>query len=525
MLRNTHDVAIMGASIGGATLAAVLAKRGKRVVLVDAGLHPRFAVGEATTPHTTHSLSLLAEQHDMPEISPRRLFRGALRSRCGIKRNFGFVYHHPGEQPRLTEAQLSPVPSESHLFRQDTDQHLTALAASFGVEVMQQTRVEAVTLDDTAVRLKLASGRELVASFLVDASGFQSGLNPLLGLTRCEPDLETWSCSLFTHMVGVMPFDDLFPHSFSGRFHQGTLHHVFNGGWLWIIPFNNHRDSTNPLVSVGLQLDPRKVTPPTSEQAEEFFRDFIRQFPAVERQLACARTVRPWIVGTRLQHRERQAGGLRWCRLPSNYGFIDPIYSKGLSQTFDAIRLLSHELVCTSPERLGQLGETLGLDQYYEQLIRKHDRLAAGSYISFRDPQLWRQFWFTWFSTTVADELCLMATRIGRRRGETRGSQQSILSDHCFPEAEPYLERCFAVAQDVDQGKLSSSEATRRLIELNEQTHWMPPFARRFTQVSARPLPRVREVPETIRWLSSTAPHVRQVYRTLLSPRLAGLLV
>ena len=42
---------------------------------------------------------------------------------------------------------------------------------------------------------------------------------------------------------------------------QSTLHHMFEGGWLWIIPFNNHPYSTNTLCSVGLQFDIDKHVP------------------------------------------------------------------------------------------------------------------------------------------------------------------------------------------------------------------------------------------------------------------------
>jgi FADH2 O2-dependent halogenase len=40
--------------------------------------------------------------------------------------------------------------------------------------------------------------------------------------------------------------------------HDGTLHHIFDGGWFWIIPFDNHKKSQNSLCSIGLMLDCRK---------------------------------------------------------------------------------------------------------------------------------------------------------------------------------------------------------------------------------------------------------------------------
>jgi tetracycline 7-halogenase / FADH2 O2-dependent halogenase len=516
-----HDVAILGASIGGATLALILARLGKRVVLIDTGLHPRFAVGEATTPYTTHSLNLIAEEFDIPALAPSRFFRGALRSRCGVKRNFGFVYHRPGEEPNPAEAQLSPVPTESHLFRQDTDAHVMALAASYGVELKQQARLERLTLDTDAVRLGTNQG-EVVARYFVDGSGFSSPVDKLLGIEPKGGDLASFSCSLFTHMVGVTPFDDLFAHSLPGRFSRGTLHHVFDGGWLWVIPFNNHPDSTNPLVSVGLQLDPRVVTPPTPAQAESYFRDFLTRYPAMERQFLSARSVRPWIVSNRLQHRAAVAGGFRWCKLPSAYGFIDPLYSKGLSQTFDAVRLIAGAIKRTPDAELGDLVTALDFDAAYESWIRAHDRITAGSYVSFRDPKLWRQFWFAWFSTTVASEFCLMSARVDRRRGNA--SPVSVTTTNHFPEASKYLVDCFDITSRVEAGNVGVAAATDQLAQQNSRVSWMPPFARRYTESGYTKAPRLTEISETVRWLRGAEPHVQSVYRNLMRPELVPIL-
>ena len=42
-----YDVAIIGSGIGGSTLATVLARQGLRVVVFEAGAHPRFTIGES----------------------------------------------------------------------------------------------------------------------------------------------------------------------------------------------------------------------------------------------------------------------------------------------------------------------------------------------------------------------------------------------------------------------------------------------------------------------------------------------
>src|SRR6202040_4062942 len=98
----------------------------------------------------------------------------------------------------------------------------------------------------------------------------------------------------FTHMLGVTPFDDAEAarsHHQPSPWHNGTLHHVFDGGWLWVIPFDNHEGSLNRLRGVGLTRDERIFPKPDGPPQQEFD-DFLRRFPEIAEQFATAKTVR-----------------------------------------------------------------------------------------------------------------------------------------------------------------------------------------------------------------------------------------
>ena len=64
-----YDVIILGSGIGGSMLGTILAKHKLRGLLLDAAAHPRFAIGEATTPDTSFRLKNLAAKYDVPEIA------------------------------------------------------------------------------------------------------------------------------------------------------------------------------------------------------------------------------------------------------------------------------------------------------------------------------------------------------------------------------------------------------------------------------------------------------------------------
>ena len=64
MATPTHvDVAILGSGIGGSMLATILARQGLSTTIIEAGVHPRFAIGESIIPETSLRLKILAEKY------------------------------------------------------------------------------------------------------------------------------------------------------------------------------------------------------------------------------------------------------------------------------------------------------------------------------------------------------------------------------------------------------------------------------------------------------------------------------
>src|SRR5436309_1240589 len=70
VLNHSADVAILGAGFGGSLMALVLQRIGLRPVLIDRGTHPRFAIGESSTPIANLALGNLARRYDLPRIEP-----------------------------------------------------------------------------------------------------------------------------------------------------------------------------------------------------------------------------------------------------------------------------------------------------------------------------------------------------------------------------------------------------------------------------------------------------------------------
>jgi FADH2 O2-dependent halogenase len=324
----------------------------------------------------------------------------------GRKRHFGFMLHRPGHEPDPTEAHQFVIPetltSASHLFRQDSDAYLFRVAASLGCETRQQWRVSDIDFDDAGVTLTGTDGRQVSARYLVDASGFRSPLADHLGLREQPARFQHHSRSLFTHMVGVRPFDDVVHAPEESRppvpWHDGTMHHLFERGWFWIIPFDNHELSRNPLCSVGVTLDPRLYPKPDDIDAEEEFTRLVHRFPAVERQFEGATKVREWVSTGRLQYSSRQTVGRRWCLMSHAAGFLDPLYSRGMSNTFEIIHTLVPRLLSALADDDFDEERFRYVEELEQGLLDYNDILVNCSFIAFSHFRLWDAVFRVWGS-------------------------------------------------------------------------------------------------------------------------------
>ena len=138
-------------------------------------------------------------------------------------------------QSHLLVPPMVPQFAESHLFRQDTDAYMLKTAVAYGATSREGVVVEDVRIDDKGVEVFLADGENFQARYLVDATGFRSVLADKLELRDQVPRAATCSRTIFTHVEGLRPFDELLGENgksgLSRRWHDGTLHHVFDGGW------------------------------------------------------------------------------------------------------------------------------------------------------------------------------------------------------------------------------------------------------------------------------------------------------
>ena len=350
-----YDVAILGSGIGGSMLACILAKHGLSTLLIEELTHPRFTIGESLIPETGVRLRILAEKHGVPEIGWLGSFhalRDNVSTACGVKRSFAFMYHREGEKHRAEETNQLPTLTppfgpDSHLFRQDTDAYLASMAVKYGAHFRQAVKVTNVEFDDDEVRLNVANGEQIRASFLIDGGGMRSHVSTQLNLRDETPRFRTDTRAIYNHFIDVKPADLLLEGKkvTPSPLAQGTMHHIFDGGWIWIIPFNNHRESTNPLTSVGHDARPPQVPDAAGHARGRVPRDHraLPDDPAALRGRATRAS-----VGRQRTHSvlaEARMLAHRVIQLPHAGCFVDPLYSSGMSVLTVAIDLMAEALL------------------------------------------------------------------------------------------------------------------------------------------------------------------------------------
>ena len=489
-----YDVAILGAGIAGGMLGAVLARNGVRTLLLDAGTHPRFAVGESTIPYTSAMTKIIAERYQVPEIEPLASFRGIVEKvtpMCGRKQNFGFVYHQDGRPQDAEQINQLVIPewqrTESHLFRQDIDSYLFNVAVGYGAEPCLGVRVTGIETDRaTGVVVHTADGAKYFAKYLVDGAGYRSPVADAFGLREEPTRARHHSRSFFTHMIGVTPFDEASAaksHKQPIPWHHGTLHHVFDGGWLWVIPFDNHEGALNPLCSVGLTLDER-IYPRTSLTPPQEFRVFLDRFPQIAEQFSRAKAVRPWVATGRLQYSAKATVGDRWCLTAHAAGFIDALYSRGLTNTFEVVNSLAWRLIEAAQDNDWRTERFAYIDSLQQGLFDVHDDLVYSSFVGFRDYELWNAVIRVWKTTsilpTMVVEKALGAFQRTRDEGGLRDLEKTDSPGLPVPvghDVAALLAFTRQTCQQVESGALPSGEAASRLFEVIQRSDFVPaPF-------------------------------------------------
>jgi tetracycline 7-halogenase / FADH2 O2-dependent halogenase len=353
-LKREVDLVVVGAGFGGSLMAMIAHRLGLSVVLLEKGSHPRVVIGESTTPLSNLLVERLSATYDLPRIAPLakwgRWQRAYPQVACGLKRGFSF-FHETGQL--LVAASPHDDIADTHWYRADVDHFLVVEAARVGVEYRDRVRIESLDLSEDGANLGGWVGEEefrLRAKFLIDATGPRGFLHRALGLGEDSLAGMPATESLYSHFTGVTrtengigetpyPVDD------------AAVHHIFDGGWVWVLRFNNG------VTSAGVAATSDVAAELGLCEGEPAWQRVLERVPALQKQFDGAVACQPFRYIPSVGFRSSAIAGGRWAMLPSAGGFVDPLLSTGFALTLMGIerlgRILGRDF--ESDELAGQL--------------------------------------------------------------------------------------------------------------------------------------------------------------------------
>ena len=225
------QIVVLGSGLPGSCMALVLKRLGYEVLVIEKAVHPRFAVGESSTPTADAYLAQIATQFDLPELKPLTTYGSTKRNypdlAVGLKRGFSYFFHaagepfNPGENHEnelIVAATSHDDSSDSNWLRSDIDAFLVSLFTKYGVQFYQGTQVESIQDEsgkwifhlESSSPIEATNKFQVTADFFIDASGAAGiGIRSRGGLDNTS-ELKTNTRATFAHFKGLRRWSDFF---------------------------------------------------------------------------------------------------------------------------------------------------------------------------------------------------------------------------------------------------------------------------------------------------------------------------
>ena len=487
-----YDLAIVGSGFAG-SLAAMIGRRlGFSVVLLERGRHPRTMIGESSTPLSNLLLEELTTRYRLPHIRPMTKWGSWQRAHpeiaCGLKRGFTFYQHsldHPGpashperDRQLLVAASPNDEIADTHWFRSDFDRFLMETAVKAGADYYDQIHLKRFT--DCGSHVLLEGCRKepppeppysprpcaFRARFVIDASGPRGFLFHALNLGELPLPGMPHTQALYSHFCGVARLADAQKSSSSSPYppDDAAVHHIFPGGWIWVLRFNNGYTSAGAALTdetaarFGLSHAP--ASPDAQPRYAAAWNQLLARIPALQAQFSRARLPRttwPFTHIPRLGFRSAQIAGHRWALLPSAAGFVDPLLSTGFPLTLLGLQRLM-AILEPGPDAADLDSRLATYAQQTDADLLAASRLIAALYATMNNFPAFTALTMLYFAAVSYSEAA-------RRLGKPDLASSFLLHDH--PQFGPAMRQILTGAASVRTSEQAAhlADHVRRAIE------------------------------------------------------------
>ena len=342
MNTNTYDVIVMGGGPAGSSVASMLAREGRQVILFEKEVFPRHHIGESLmtdTYWTFRRMGLLEKLKASPFVRKYSVqFANAAGKESRPFYFFEAVHHESAVTWQVTRAEF--------------DKLLIDHAADSGVTVHQGVLVKQVLFEgDQAVGVEVqmqdGSREKFFAKVVVDATGQAAMLSNKFRWRVRDPQLK--KAVLYSYFKGAHREPDL-----NGGATLVLRTEKGSNGWFWYIPLEND------ITSVGIVADPEYLVKGRGQDLAKIFHEEIEKCEPCRRRVGEGTRVDKIYSILDYSYRSKQNAGNGFIIIGDAYGFLDPIYSSGVLLALKMAELAADAIHDAfnhddfSAERLGQ---------------------------------------------------------------------------------------------------------------------------------------------------------------------------
>ena len=305
----SYDVIVIGGGPAGSTAAAVLAAKGRRVVILEKDKFPRYHIGESLLPYgyfTLERIGVLDRMKTSHFVRKHSVQFVGMSGRASV--------------PFYFSQQLAHEASATwQVLRSEFDQLMLDNAREKGAEVIEEIAVRELIQPDSAVCGVRAVGKEGVAHefrapITIDATGREAFAVTRNGWKVRDAVLN--KIALWTYYKGALRDPGI---------DEGatTIAYLPGKGWFWYIPL------ANDIVSVGIVAEKDYLYKDTHDPAAIFHRE-VEKNAWIGKHLAPGRQFGPYRVTGEYSYRSRHCAADGLVLVGDAFGFLDPVFSSGV---------------------------------------------------------------------------------------------------------------------------------------------------------------------------------------------------
>jgi len=312
MNTNTFDVIVMGGGPAGSSVAGMLSREGRKVILFEKEIFPRHHIGESLMTDTYWTFQRLGVLEKLRESPFVRKYSVQFANPAGKEsRPFYFfeaVHHESAVTWQVTRAQF--------------DHLLINHAADQGAVVHQGVLVKQVLFEgDRAVGVEVqmqdGTREKFFAKVVVDATGQMAMLSNKFRWRVRDPKLK--KAVLYSYFKGAHREPDL-----NGGATLVLRTQAGSGGWFWYIPLEND------ITSVGIVANPDYLLKGRGQDLAKILDEEIEKCEPCRRRVEGSTRVDKIYSILDYSYRSKHNAGNGFIIIGDAYGFLDPIYSSGV---------------------------------------------------------------------------------------------------------------------------------------------------------------------------------------------------